>query len=80
MIEAKNCKLEFLPPYSPDFNPIEYSFSVIKSALKGNYQLQSDEDFDQMALRIKQAIREKITPQIAANQFRHCRIRVQDVE
>ena len=23
LIEAKNCKLLYLPPYSPDFNPIQ---------------------------------------------------------
>src|SRR2546423_15389324 len=27
-------RVEFLPPYSPDFNPIETCFSVIKSFLK----------------------------------------------
>ena len=27
------CKLAFLPPYSPDFNPIEESFSSCESAL-----------------------------------------------
>lgn len=26
-IEDAGCILEFLPPYSPDFNPIEESFS-----------------------------------------------------
>ncbi|KAI0039069.1 hypothetical protein FA95DRAFT_1504688, partial [Auriscalpium vulgare] len=25
--------IEYLPPYSPDFNPIEQAFSVIKSGL-----------------------------------------------
>src|SRR5437764_848753 len=33
-IEAFGGRVEFLPPYSPDFNPIESSFSVIKSFLK----------------------------------------------
>ena len=28
------CKLIFLPPYSPDLNPIEQAFSAIKSYLK----------------------------------------------
>ena len=32
--EEKGIRLEFLPPYSPDFNPIETCFSVIKSFLK----------------------------------------------
>ena len=28
------CRLEFLPPYSPDYNPIEQAFSIIKSYLR----------------------------------------------
>jgi len=27
------CRIEYLPPYSPDFNPIEQAFSVIKAYL-----------------------------------------------
>ncbi len=27
-------RVEFLPPYSPDYNPIEQAFSVIKSRLR----------------------------------------------
>jgi transposase len=30
LIEARGCKLLYLPPYSPDFNPIEEAFSKIK--------------------------------------------------
>jgi transposase len=33
-IEAKGAKVLYLPPYSPDFNPIEKSFSKIKSVLQ----------------------------------------------
>src|SRR3954454_14014535 len=33
-IEAFDGRVKFLPPYSPDFNPIETCFSVIKSFLK----------------------------------------------
>jgi transposase len=33
LCEDKELKLEYLPPYSPDLNPIEYSFSVIKKAI-----------------------------------------------
>lgn len=28
------CKLIYLPPYSPDYNPIELGFSMIKSFLR----------------------------------------------
>jgi hypothetical protein len=27
------CRVEYLPPYSPDYNPIEQAFSVIKAHL-----------------------------------------------
>ncbi|MBG6163772.1 transposase [Labrenzia sp. EL_195] len=33
-IEATGARLHFLPPYSPDFNPIEMAFSKIKALLK----------------------------------------------
>jgi transposase len=35
-LQAFGIRVEFLPPYSPDMNPIESSFSVIKSFLKRN--------------------------------------------
>jgi len=33
LIEARGCELLFLPPYSPDYNPIEEAFSKIKALL-----------------------------------------------
>jgi transposase len=33
-IERAGAELRFLPPYSPDFNPIELAFSKIKALLK----------------------------------------------
>ena len=33
-IEATGAAMLFLPPYSPDFNPIEMGFSKIKALLK----------------------------------------------
>jgi transposase len=33
-IEAAGAELQFLPPYSPDFNPIEMAFSKLKAILK----------------------------------------------
>lgn len=33
-IEKAGAKLRFLPPYSPDFNPIEMAFSKLKAILK----------------------------------------------
>lgn len=31
-------RLEFLPAYSPDFNPIELAFSVIKAYIRRHYR------------------------------------------
>jgi hypothetical protein len=34
LIKQKGCELHFLPPYSPDYNPIENSFSQVKSFVR----------------------------------------------
>ena len=34
IVEASGCELLYLPPYSPDFNPIEQAFSKIKGLLR----------------------------------------------
>ena len=34
--------LEYLPPYSPDYNPIERSFKTLKAWMKKNYQQQDE--------------------------------------
>ncbi len=35
LIEGAGCAVLFLPPYSPDFNPIELAFAKIKQTLRG---------------------------------------------
>ena len=34
LIEARGCELSYLPPYSPDLNPIEEAFSKVKDRLR----------------------------------------------
>ncbi len=34
LIEERGCKLMYLPPYSPDYNPIEQAFSKVKGLLR----------------------------------------------
>jgi transposase len=34
LIAAAGCQLRFLPPYSPDFAPIEWAFSKLKTHLR----------------------------------------------
>ena len=36
LIEAAGGRLLFLPPYSPDFNPIEPIFAKVKTALRAS--------------------------------------------
>ena len=39
--------LDFLPPYSPDFNPIEEAFAELKAWMRKNIQLQDTfDDFE----------------------------------
>ncbi len=34
LIEGRGCELLYLPPYSPDLNPIEEAFSKLKASLR----------------------------------------------
>jgi transposase len=34
LVEGRDCELMFLPPYSPDLNPIEEAFSKVKALLR----------------------------------------------
>ena len=37
LIEERNCALMYLPPYSPDLNPIEEAFSKMKGVLRTSF-------------------------------------------
>ncbi len=34
IVEGRGCGLLYLPPYSPDFNPIEQAFSKVKALMR----------------------------------------------
>jgi len=42
LCEEHGVLLKFLPPYSPDFNPIEATFNNIKAWIKKNHRLMQD--------------------------------------
>jgi hypothetical protein len=48
ILESQGCLLLYLPPYSPDLNPIKKGFSIYKLALKQFEQLLTggDNDYD----------------------------------
>jgi transposase len=68
-------RYEFLPPYSPDFNPIELLFSAMKYHLRrnGSYirfamtQLTNEE----IAFTLNEALYQT-TPQDTFGWYRHC--------
>lgn len=66
-IEATGATLVFLPPYSPDFNPIEKAIAQIKAFLKKT-AARTKADLD---AAIAQAI-DLVTPQNARNYFAAC--------
>jgi len=65
-IEAFGGRVKFLPPYSPDFNPIESSFSVIKSFLKRYRDFVNSCNDPKYPLLIACS---QITPQLAVKFF-----------
>ena len=52
-IEAAGAELRFLPPYSPDFNPIEMAFSKLKAFLKKIAARTIDDLWDAVARAIQ---------------------------
>lgn len=66
-IEAVGCELRFLPPYSPDFNPIELAFAKIKSRLRA----AAARDPASLEQATAQAIA-RITPADAHAFYAHC--------
>ena len=66
-IEAAGAELLFLPPYSPDFNPIELAFSKLKAHLRRAAARTRDDLWDAVAEAI-----ETFTPQQCQNFFAHC--------
>ena len=63
-IEAAGARLEFLPPYSPDFNPIEQAFAQIKAFLRK----EAARTVPNLWTAIANAL-DAVTPDFAANYF-----------
>jgi transposase len=70
-IEEKGHLLRYLPPYSPDLNPIELTFSLLKAWIRRNFWLRRDE-FDNFADFLVEAIEQSRCGRFARKQFRHC--------
>ncbi len=67
LVEARGCELLFLPPYSPDLNPIEEAFSKVKGLLR-KAEARSREVLIEALGRALDAV----TAQDARGFFGHC--------
>jgi transposase len=67
LIEGAGATLEFLPPYSPDLNPIEMVFAKIKQLLRSLACRTRDTLWNAM-----QSVLDAVVPTDAAHCFAHC--------
>src|SRR5438874_6186708 len=71
VIEAVGAQIRFLPPYSPDFNPIEQAFAKLKAFLRA----ARPRTFDQVLALVAAALK-LFTPDECRNYIRHCGYRL----
>jgi len=70
-VEQRGARLQFLPPYSPDFNPIELAFAKLKAFLRA----ARPRNFDHVLALVATAL-DLFTPTECRNFVRHCGYRV----
>jgi transposase len=66
-IAAAGCILVFLPPYSPDYNPIENMWSKVKTLLRAAAARTFETVIDATGIALR-----AITPEDCDGYFRHC--------
>lgn len=74
LVESTAARLVFLPPYSPDFSPIEMMWSKIKSVLR-KYSPRTSKEF-------KRAIRQaflSVSQEDLLGWFKHCGYKVSTI-
>jgi|SRR5215210_1182615 len=67
LIEQRGCELLYLPPYSPDFNPIEEAFAKIKGLIRKAEARSREGLVEAIATAIS-----ALTVQDARGFFEHC--------
>ena len=70
-IEAVGARVVYLPPYSPDFNPIELAFAKLKAFLRAARPRTFDQVVELLAIALQ-----LFTPRECLNFVRHCGYRV----
>jgi transposase len=67
LIESRGAEVRYLPPFSPDFNPIEACWSKVKQFLRSAKARSADV----LQLRLAEALL-TVTPENMQTCFRHC--------
>ncbi len=67
LIELRGCELMYLPPYSPDFNPIEEAFAKIKGLIRKAEARSREALLEAIATAIS-----ALSAQDAMGFFEHC--------
>jgi transposase len=73
IIEARGCELLYLPPYSPDLNPIEQAFSKVKGLLRKAEARTRESLIEAMGLALS-----AVSARDARGFFGHCGYRSMD--
>jgi transposase len=74
-------KLVYLPPYSPDLNPIEEFFAELKSFIKRNwsyYEVDPDQGFDVFLAWCIDTV--SVKKESARGHFRHSGLKIEVCE
>jgi len=71
VIKAHGCEVRYLPPYSPDFNPIELSFSVLKAWVRRHQDTIWPAFPDTFGEYLRYAVRRSRCDRFAHRHFRH---------
>jgi transposase len=67
LIEGRGCELLYLPPYSPDLNPIEEAFAKVKGLLR-----RAEARTREVLVKAMGAALDAVTAHDARSFFGHC--------
>lgn len=68
LCETRGVKLVMLPPYSPDFNPIEPVFGHIKAYMKRHHAFTSTADIPRV---LEDSWKRAVTPDVVRGFYKH---------
>lgn len=71
LVNSKGCLIRYLPPYSPDFSPIELTFSILKAWMRRHFIYLREAYERRFEEFIRYAVEQSGCDRFAAEQFRH---------